>query len=202
VCGNGTANVVTFQVATIQKGLRVFGNTGDASMGYDLPAAIGAAIAREGKRVICIAGDGSIQFNIQELQTVFHHQLLIKIFVLNNNGYLSMRTTQGNYFKRFVGEGPRSGVSFPDMIKVAQAYGLPSMQIRGLDFETDLVQALGVPGPFLCDVLLDLDQQFEPKLSSRQLPSGRMVSSPLEDMFPFLDREELQSNLLIPPMEF
>lgn len=201
VCGNGTANVVTFQVATIQKGLRVFGNTGDASMGYDLPAAIGAAIAREGKRVVCIAGDGSIQFNIQELQTVFHHQLPIKIFVLNNNGYLSMRTTQGNFFKRFVGEGPRSGVSFPDMIKVAQAYGLPSMQIRGLEFETDLVQALGAPGPFLCDVLIDLDQQFEPKLSSRQLPSGRMVSSPLEDMFPFLDREELQSNLLIPPME-
>lgn len=201
VCGDGTANVVTFQVATIQKGLRVFGNTGDASMGYDLPAAIGAAVAQEGKRIICIAGDGSIQFNIQELQTVFHHQLPLKIFVLNNDGYLSMRTTQGNFFKRYVGESQRSGVSFPDMVKVAQAYGLPSTQIHGLDFETDLAQALASPGPFLCDVLLDLDQQFEPKLSSRQLPDGRMVSSPLEDMFPFLDRDELQSNLLIPPAE-
>lgn len=200
-CGDGTANVVTFQVATIKKGMRVFCNTGDASMGYDLPAAIGAAVAREGKRVICLAGDGSIQLNIQELQTVAHHQLPIKIFVLNNDGYLSIRTTQGNFFGRFTGESPRSGVSFPDMVKVAQAYGLPAIRIEGADFEIAIDQALNTHGPFLCEVMLDPEQRFEPKVSSKQLPDGRIVSAPLEDLYPFLEREELLSNLFIPPME-
>jgi acetolactate synthase-1/2/3 large subunit len=201
-CGDGTANVVGFQAAIIKKGQRVFCNTGDASMGFDLPAAIGAAVAREGKRVICLAGDGSLQMNIQELQTVAHHQLPVKILVLNNDGYLSIRTSQANFFKRFVGESSRSGVSFPDMVKLAQAYGLPARRIEGEHFEQQLVEALDAPGPILCDVMLDTEQSFEPKLSSRSLPDGRMVSAPLEDMFPFLSREELQKNLLIPPMEF
>jgi acetolactate synthase I/II/III large subunit len=200
-CGNGAANVVGFQAAKIRRGQRVFCNTGDASMGYDLPAAIGAAIAHAGRRVICLAGDGSIQLNIQELQTVVHHGLPVKIIVLNNGGYLSIRMSQSSYFKRFVGEGPGSGVSFPDMVKVAAAYGLRACRIEGEDFEHQLVVALNSPGPVLCDVMLDPDQLFEPKLSSRQLPDGRMVSAPLEDMFPFLSREELLQNLLIPPME-
>lgn len=202
VCGDGTANVVGFQAAIIKKGQRVFCNTGDASMGYDLPAAVGAAVAREGGRVICLAGDGSIQLNIQELQTVAHHRLPVKIFVLNNDGYLSIRTSQANFFKRFVGESPRSGVSFPDMVKLAQAYGLPACRIEGGTFEQQLAEVLNAPGPALCDVMLDPEQAFEPKLSSRALPDGRMVSAPLEDMFPFLSREELQESLLIPPMEF
>jgi acetolactate synthase-1/2/3 large subunit len=202
VCGDGTANVVGFQAAIIKKGQRVFCNTGDASMGYDLPAAVGAAVAREGGRVICLAGDGSIQLNIQELQTVAHHRLPVKIFVLNNDGYLSIRTSQANFFKRFVGESPRSGVSFPDMVKLAQAYGLPACRIEGGTFEQQLAEVLYAPGPVLCDVMLDPDQAFEPKLSSRALPDGCMVSAPLEDMFPFLSREELHENLLIPPMEF
>jgi acetolactate synthase-1/2/3 large subunit len=201
-CGDGTANVAGFQAAVIKKGQRVFCNTGNASMGFDLPAAVGAAVAREGKRVICLAGDGSIQLNIQELQTVAHHQLPVKILVLNNDGYLSIRTSQANFFKRFVGEGPRSGVSFPDMVKLGQAYGLPAFRIEGEHFEQQLVEALNAPGPALCDIMIDLEQSFEPKLSSRALPDGRMVSAPLEDMFPFLSREELQENLLIPPMEF
>jgi acetolactate synthase-1/2/3 large subunit len=201
-CGDGTACIVPFQVASIKKGQRLFSNSGSASMGHDLPAAVGAAVAREGKRVICLAGDGSIQLNIQELQTVAHHQLPIKIFVLNNGGYLSIRTTQGNFFRRFVGESPSSGVSFPDMVKVAQAYGLPALRVEGSDFESAIDQALNTPGPFLCDVMLDPSQQFEPRSSSKILPDGRMVSAPLEDMFPFLEREELLSNLLIPPIEF
>ncbi len=202
VCGDGTANVVTFQVATIQRGQRLFANTGDASMGYDLPAAIGAAVARAGQRVICLAGDGSIQLNIQELQTLAHHRWPIKVFVLNNDGYLSMRVTQGNFFKRFIGEGPRSGVSFPDMVKLAQAYGLPALRIAGPDFESQIERALATAGPIVCEVMLDAQQQFEPKLSSKQLPDGSMVSAPLEDLYPFLDREELLSNMLIPPLEF
>jgi acetolactate synthase-1/2/3 large subunit len=171
-------------------------------MGYDLPAALGAAVGREGKRVICLAGDGSIQLNIQELQTVYHHHLPVKIFVLNNDGYLSIRLSQGSFFKRFVGESPRSGVSFPDMLKLAQAYGLPALRIEGKQFEAMVDQALSSPGPFLCEVMLDPNQPFEPKVSSRQLPDGRMVSAPMEDLYPFLDRQELLSNLLIPPLEY
>jgi acetolactate synthase-1/2/3 large subunit len=170
-------------------------------MGYDLPAAIGAAVARDGRRVICLAGEGSVQLNVQELQTVVHHRLPIKIVILNNGGYLSIRTAQANYFKRFVGESPHSGVSFPDMVKLAEAYGIPACRIAGADFETRLVEMLDSDGPALCEVMLDPEQPFEPKLSSRQLPDGRMVSAPLEDMYPFLSREELQQNLFFPPLE-
>jgi acetolactate synthase-1/2/3 large subunit len=176
----------------------MFSNSGAASMGHDLPAAIGAAIAREGKRVICLAGDGSIQLNIQELQTVAQHRLPIKIFVLNNNGYLSIRTTQGNFFGRLTGESPRSGVTFPDMARVAAAYGISSLRIDQADFEPLLDRVLNTPGPVLGEVILDPEQSFEPRVSSKQLPDGRIVSAPLEDMFPFLSREELQENCFFP----
>jgi acetolactate synthase-1/2/3 large subunit len=201
VCGDGMACVVTFQSAIIQKGQKLFSNSGSASMGYDLPAAVGAAIAQQGKRVICFAGDGSLQMNIQELQTVVHHQLPIKIFVLNNGGYLSIRATQINFFGKLVGESSQSGVSFPDIVKVAEAYGIPATRINSPDFQSQLIEVLEQPGPVVCEIMLDTQQLFEPKLSSRQLPDGKMVSSPLEDMAPFLDREELLSNLLIPPVE-
>lgn len=202
VCGDGTANVVTFQAARIRRAMRLFCNTGNASMGYDLPAALGAAVARQGGRVICLAGDGSLQLNIQELQTLAHHRWPVKLFVLNNDGYLSMRMSQGAWFKRFVGEGPHSGVSFPDTVRLAAAYGLPACQASGESFEEALRETLACPGPAVCDVLLDAEQPFEPKTASRQLPDGRMVSAPLEDQFPFLPRDELASNLLVPPMEF
>jgi acetolactate synthase I/II/III large subunit len=200
-CGNATACIVPFQTASLKKGQRLFSNSGSASMGYDLPAAIGAAVAREGNRVICLAGDGSLQLNIQELQTLVQHQLPVKVFVLNNNGYLSIRLTQGNFFKRFVGESPRSGVSLPDIVKIARAYGLPALRIEGPAFADQIDQALNSSGPIVCDVLLDPEQPFEPKLSSKQLPDGRMVSAPLEDLYPFLPHDELLSNLFIPPLE-
>ena len=202
VCGNGAACVVTFQVAHIKRGQRLFCNSGSASMGYDLPAAIGAAVAREGKRVICLAGDGSIQMNIQELQTLVHHQFPIKVFVLNNDGYLSIRQSQKNFFNLLVGESEASGVSFPDMVQIGQAYGIPSLQVAGPDFLLTVERVLATPGPQLCQVILDPDQQFEPKLSSKSLPDGRIVSAPLEDLYPFLDRDELLENLLVPPMEY
>ena len=115
VCGDGAACVATFQVGTVRGDQRLFTNSGSASMGYDLPASIGAAFARDGDRVICLGGDGSLHLNIQELQTVKHHKLNIKIFVINNGGYLSIRQTQKSYFGRLVGEGPQSGVTFPDL---------------------------------------------------------------------------------------
>ena len=179
-------------------GQRLISNSGAASMGYDLPAAVGAAVARGGKRDICLAGDGSLHLNIQELQTVFHHKLPIKIIVLNNNGYLSIRTTQNNFFHRLIGEGPESGVTLPDYVRLAQAYGLPAMRIEGNLYEDELQKALDAEGAMVIDVILDAQQTFEPKLSSKVLPDGSMVSAPLEDMYPFLPREELRENLFIP----
>ena len=201
VTGNATACIVSFQAGKIKLGQRLFSNSGSASMGYDLPASIGAAVAGEGRQVICLAGDGSLQLNIQEFQTVIHYQLPIKIFVLNNEGYLSIRTSQKGFFGGTVGEGPNSGVTFPDIIKVAQAYGFPTVRLDSADFKNGIQEVLKTAGPFVCEVMIDPSQGFEPRQSSRQLPDGRIVSAPLEDMFPFLEREELLENLLIPPWE-
>ena len=198
VCGNATATIVPFQVGKIRMGQRLIANSGAASMGHDLPAAIGAACASGGRRVICLAGDGSLQLNIQELQTVCHYQLPVKIFVLNNNGYLSIRLSQKSFFGETVGESPASGVSFPDVVKLAKAYGMAAKRIDMQDFRPAIQQALDTPGPVLSDVILDPEQGFEPRQSSRQLPDGRIVSAPLEDMYPFLDRDEFKGNLLIP----
>jgi acetolactate synthase-1/2/3 large subunit len=197
VCGDGTANVVTFQAANIKRGQIVFANSGDASMGYDLPAAVGAAVALHGKRVICLAGDGSIQLNIQELQTIVHNKLPVKLFVLNNNGYLSIRMSQRNMFKRLTGEGKESGVSFPDIVKVAEAYGIPASRIDCHTLDSGIQRVLQQTGPYVCDVLLDPEQPFEPRVSARQLPNGQMTSSNLEDMSPFLDDQEFADNMLI-----
>ncbi|HEX8280306.1 MAG TPA: thiamine pyrophosphate-binding protein [Chthoniobacterales bacterium] len=201
VCGDATACITPFQVAQIKKGQRVFSNSGSASMGYDLPAAIGAAAARDGKRVVCLAGDGSGMMNIQELQTIAHNRLPIVIFVLSNGGYLSIRSTQSNFFGKLIGEGPSSGVSFPDFAELGKAHGLATMRLDGEGFGEQIDQALAHDGPILCEVILDRSQGFEPKLSSKKLPDGRMVTAPLEDMAPFLDRDELQRNMLVPLLE-
>jgi len=199
ITGNATACITSFQAGVLKRGQRLISNSGSASMGYDLPAAIGASFAAPpGARVVCLAGDGSLQMNIQELQTLAQYQPALKVFVLNNNGYLSIRTSQGNFFKRLVGEGPANGVSFPDYCKVAQAYGLEALRLDKPDFATGLREALTLPGPVVCDVILDDTQQFEPRMSSRQLDDGRIVTPPLEDMFPFLPREELAGNVLRP----
>jgi acetolactate synthase-1/2/3 large subunit len=200
-CGNATATIVPFQVGAIKAGMRMFSNSGSASMGYDLPAAIGAcfgAAAARGtqKRVICLAGDGSVMMNLQELQTIVHYRLPIKIFVLNNGGYLSIRTSQTNFFNRLAGAGPGNGVSFPDFVAVAAAFGVPARRLASADFAEQLDHILDEPGPCLCDVILDETQGFEPRMSSRKLDDGSIVSPPLEDMFPFLDRAELAANMI------
>ena len=166
-------------------------------MGHDLPAALGAAVAQGGKRVICLAGDGSVQFNIQELQTIRHHQLPVKIFVLNNGGYLSIRTTQSNFFGTLIGEGPESGASLPDYVKVGCAYGIPSLRIETEASLNRIPEILRAPGPSLCEVMLDPGQEFEPRLRSRRLPDGTMTTPALEDMYPFLDAVELRQNMVI-----
>jgi acetolactate synthase-1/2/3 large subunit len=201
VCANATASITAGQVGVIKRGQRLFANAGDASMGYDLPAAIGAAVARGGKRVICLAGDGSLQLNVQELQTLVHHGWPIKLFVLDNGGYVSMRQSQRNFSGRLIGEGSASGVSFPDFVKVGSAYGVPSERLEGPDFVDKLSDLIERPGAILVDVMLDPEHVFEPKTSSKVLPDGRMVSAPLEDMAPFLDREELLANMLVPALD-
>ncbi len=199
VTGDGTACVTIFQAAFIRKDQRLYTNSGCASMGYDLPAAIGACIASGKQRVICIAGDGSIQMNIQELQTIVGYQLPIKIFVLNNQGYHSIRQTQQNFFSdNIVGCGPESGVTFPSFEKLAAAYGIPYRLCSQHSIMSQAIQeTIEGNGPQLCEVILDLNQPFAPKLSSRKLEDGRMVSSPLEDLSPFLEREEFLSNMIV-----
>jgi len=196
VCGNATACIVTFQTSQVKEGQQLFSNSGSASMGFDLPAAIGAAVAAPHKRIICIAGDGSIQMNIQELQTIAYNKLNIKVFVLDNGGYLSIKSTQNSFFKLHIGTSIDDGVSFPDFEKIGKAYSIPSSTISEFNFQQQLDEILQTKGPALCNVKLDPEQLFEPKLSSKQLPDGKMVSASLEDMFPFLSKEELESNMI------
>lgn len=196
VASNGSACVVAFQAGAIKRGQRVFTNSGCASMGYGLPASIGACVGSGCKSTICLEGDGSLQMNIQELQTVIHNRLPIKIFVFDNQGYHSIRQTQGNFFNgRFAGVDRLSGVSFPDLRKLADAYGYPFYSISSEeDTETVLDAVLSSEGPLICEVQISIKQNFEPKSSSKILPDGRMVSMPLEDMFPFLPEEEMSQN--------
>ncbi|HWG16231.1 MAG TPA: thiamine pyrophosphate-binding protein [Acidobacteriaceae bacterium] len=197
VCGNATACIVPYQAGKLKKGMRLISNSGSASMGYDLPAAIGVAVAK-GSRIICLAGDGSLQMNIQELQTVVTHRLPVKIFVLGNGGYLSIRQTQNGFFQgRLIGTGATSGISFPDMMKVGAAYGIPSFRVERMS-DLEMVKAqLAVPGPSLFDVQFDVAQEFEPRLRSRILPDGKIQTPNLEDMYPFLPPEELAENMLV-----
>jgi len=197
-CGNAMACVTTFQAAHVSKGMRMFTNSGCASMGYDLPAAIGAALAQNGKRVICMAGDGSIQMNLQELQTIVNYRLPVKIFVFNNGGYLSIRTTQRSFFDgRLVGESSQSGVSFPDLLKVASAYGIKAQRIfNNEDLLSLLDEILADDDPFICELMIDPRQEMKPRLTSKQLDDGSIVSASLEDMYPFLSKEELMSNMI------
>lgn len=201
VMADGLANTVTFQSWKIKPRQRLFTNSGCASMGYDLPAAVGACFATDKKPVICIAGDGSIQLNIQELQTIAAHHLPIKIFLFMNDGYASIRGTQDAYFEgRYMGADSSSGVTIPDMRKVAEAYGLKAAAIRTHDGMEDAIRdVLAMDGPVLCQVTISPKQGHLPKLQSEVLPDGSLVSKPLEDMWPFLDRKEFMENMIVKP---
>lgn len=198
VAGNGSACVIMFQTGRVMKGQRVFWNSGCASMGYELPAAIGACFGSGGKSTICLAGDGSLQLNIQELATAYYHKLPLKIFYLNNGGYISIKQTQANFFgDKFIGCDEESGVGFPDIIKVAKAYGFDTRIINSYkNMDRKIESILSTTKPTLCEVRLRRDYIFAPKLSSERKPDGTLVSKPLEDMFPFLDREDFLANML------
>lgn len=205
VVGNGSACVVGSHGYVIKPGQRFIINSAIASMGYDLPAAIGATYARnDNQDIICVSGDGSIQMNIQELQTIIHHKLPIKIFIINNNGYHSIRQTQTNMFnKNFVGIGPEShDLSFPDMSKLAPAYGYPYYRIgKNEEMGKVISEVLSLNGPVICEVFVSEKQNFEPKSATKKLEDGTLVSPPLEDLAPFLDRKEFESNMIIPTIK-
>lgn len=196
VTGNGGACVITFQSAVIKKATRLFTNSGCAAMGYGFPAAIGAAVALKGKRVICIDGDGSFQMNLQELQTVVYNQFNLKIIYLNNNGYHSIRQTQTNLFKGepLVGVCNGNGLSFPDMEKISYAYGIPYMKVAAIEHIKPALDFMEKDGPAFIEVVVDPSQIFAPKLSSKVLPDGKIVSPEIDDMYPFLSREEYEEN--------
>lgn len=195
ICGNGSACVVTFQGFHVKKDQRLFTNSGCAAMGYGFPAAVGACVAEEGKRVICVDGDGSFQMNLQELQTVVYNKLNLKIFILNNNGYHSIRQTQTNLFQPpLVGVCDGNGLSFPDLEKLAYAYGIRFVRISdSSEVEAKTAEVLSGNDPVLCEVVLNDKQNFAPKLSSKVLPDGKIVSPPIDDMFPFLERDEFDA---------
>jgi acetolactate synthase-1/2/3 large subunit len=207
VMADATAAVVTVQAARLKRGQRLYSNSGAASMGYDLPATIGAwhamrLNAASPKRVICMAGDGSIMQNLQELQTIAGQRIPAKIFLYNNSGYHSIRQSQQSHFDGFsVGCGPDSGVTFPDFGKVAAAFGLAFTRTSDHSDIRDAVRrTLEADGPAICEIMVDKEQVFAPKLSSKRLDDGTMVTAPLEDLAPFLPREELEANMLIPLM--
>ncbi|MDW2996073.1 MAG: thiamine pyrophosphate-binding protein [Alphaproteobacteria bacterium] len=198
VAANGSACVCAHQVGIVKSGQRQFWNSGDASMGYDLPAAIGASYQANGRPVICLAGDGSIMMNLQELETISYNKLPIKIFVINNNGYSSIRQTQRNFFEgRMTGAGTDSGVGIPKFSKIASAFDIPSIQItQSSELTSGIKKALSTKGPVLTEVMTLQEYAFLPKLSARKLPDGSMVSPSLEDMFPFVDRTEYAQNMI------
>lgn len=205
VVGNGTACVVGSHGYVIKKGQRFIINSAVASMGYDLPAAVGACVAVGRKEIVCISGDGSIQMNLQELQTILTNKLPIKIFVINNDGYHSIRQTQTNLFGDHtkVGIGPESGdLSFPSLEKLAWAYGYPYAACHtNSEIDATLDKAFENEGAFIAEIFVDPAQFFEPKSATKRLEDGTLISPPLEDLAPFLDREELKSIMKIPMME-
>ena len=202
---NGACCVVGHQAYVIQKGSRFANNSAVASMGYGLPAAIGTCIGGGRKETICLEGDGSIMMNLQELQTILTNRLPIKIFMINNNGYHSIRITQTNLFSHHckVGIGEESGdLSFPEFKKIAEAFGYPYYSASSnAEMQKVVDQVLSQEGPVFCEIFTDTQQVWEPKSSTKRLPDGTLVSPPLEDLAPFLPREELKEQMFIPMME-
>lgn len=198
---NGACCVVGNQAYVIQKESRMTNNSAIASMGYGLPAAIGTCISGGKRTTICLEGDGSIMMNLQELQTIMTNHLPIKIFLINNNGYHSIRITQTNLFnKNFVGIGEESGdLSFPEFRKIAEAFGYPYFAAHSNEEMKSVVdKTLSMDGPIFCEIFTDTKQVWEPKSSTKRLSDGTLVSPPLEDLAPFLPREELEKQMFIP----
>jgi len=199
----GSSYYVTSQALKIRDQQRYVTSGAQADMGFTLPAAIGVSVAKGGGEVVGITGDGSLQMNIQELQTLVHHQYPVKLVVWNNNGYLSIRATQRKFFDgRELGTDPQSGVSFPSTEKIAAAYGITYLRVSEAALLDDaLARMMATAGPMILEVMCPQNQEIIPTASSKRMPDGRMVSKPLEDMYPFLDRPEFLANMIVKPLE-
>ena len=189
VCGDATACIVPFQTAKIRDGMRMFSNSGSASMGFDLPAAIGASQGSTSK-IICFAGDGSVMMNLQELQTLAHLGADIKLFILDNGGYLSIKQTQENFFGRKHGSEVNSGLTFPDFARVCEAFGLQVVTLDPQSWRKQVEESLSNTGPVVLVAQLNREQEFEPRLKSRVI-DGKITTPDLDDMYPHLDAQVL-----------
>ena len=196
---SGACAEVTMQAFRVSAGQRILNTPGLGSMGFGLPACIGACIASGGRRTVAVIGDGGLQHNIQEFETLRRLKLPVKIFVLNNNGYGSIRLMQARHFKRnYVCCDPSSGLTIPDIPKVAAAYGLKTYRINNsVRLAADVKKVLGMKGPVICEVRVDPALETAPRISSEVRPDGSIVSKPLEDLWPFLDREEFKANMIV-----
>jgi acetolactate synthase-1/2/3 large subunit len=203
VSGSSGAGIEIFLHALrVKRGQRVVHTTALGAMGFGLPAAVGACLGRGGAPVVCVDGDGGFQLNIQELATVARLDLPIKFFILSNEGFSSIRTSQQQWFGRLVAADDTSGLTFPNVRRIAEAYDI---QAAKLDAPATLLEdmrgVLDMPGPVVCEVITIPDETRAPRVSSSQRPDGSMVSRPLEDMWPFLDRDEFRANMIVPPIE-
>jgi len=198
---SGFAAEIFLLVVQAHKNQRVFHSRGMGAMGFGLPASIGACFASGKRRTICVDGDGGFQMNVQELATIAEHRLPIKLFVINNRGYSSIRSSQSNYFKLCVGCDETSGLTLPSAAAVARAYGLPATTLDGKDdLRAGIQKILDSEGPMVCEVMVAADEPRVPRLASFQRSDGAMVSRPLEDLFPFLDRDEFRENMIVAPV--
>lgn len=200
---SGAASEIVMQATRLKKGQRVITTNSLGAMGSGLPASIGACVASNKKNTICVNGDGGFQMNIQDLETVRRLSLPIKLFILNNDGYGSIKNMQRNYFDGlYVSSDPSSGVTLPSSEKIAYAYGIKYLVIKtNDDVEEKVNEALNFNGPVICEVIVDPVEATMPKLTSAVKPDGSMVSKPLEDLWPFLDREEFLANMIVKPLD-
>jgi len=200
---SGSCSEITMQTFKVKQGQRIFNSPGLGSMGFGLPASIGACIASGKRRTICLVGDGGLQHNIQELELLKRYQLPIKIFVLNNNAYASIRATHQKFFNgRLVGCDPSSGLTLPDTLKIAKAYGLKAFKISNHNkLEERIEVIINYRGPVICEVMVNPDLLTQPKVSSEVKPDGKIVSKPMEDLWPFLSREEFKENMIVKPVK-
>jgi len=198
---SGIHSEIFFLAFRVKAAQRIIADGSLGAMGYGLPATIGTCLAA-GRQTVLVEGDGSLMPNIQELETIARLRLPIKIFVVNNHGYSSIRASQQRYFQRLVAADTTSGLTLPDVSRVAAAFGIQSERIdRESELDDVMKRCLAAAGPVICDVNVPREEDRVPRLSSLQRPDGTMVSKPLEDLFPFLERDEFLENMIIPPLE-
>ncbi len=191
------------QAFRVKQGQRLFNSPGLGSMGFGVAASIGACMASDKKRTTCLIGDGGLQHNIQELELLKRYNLPIKIFVLNNNAYASIRMSQERHFdSNFVACDPQSGLTLPDTIEITKAYGIKAVRVKSSrDLSATIENILSEKGPVICEVMIDPETVTAPKLASEVKSDGRIVSKPMEDLWPFLEREEFRSNMIIDTLD-